>query len=222
MRAPIVEVFSSLQGEGLRLGERQIFVRFGACNLECDYCDEKKKPVAMSASELKSAVLAAAGKTVRTISWTGGEPLLFSGFLKEMMLWARRRGFENHLETNGTLPARFRTLAGLVDVVAMDVKLPSATGIRAWGAHRKFLRIAPKKTFVKIVLTEDSRESELRKALEVLAEFPGVPLMLQPSTPGGTSKTVPPKRALAFLGLARSRRENVRLTPQWHPVWGMR
>ena len=40
MKARIMEVFSSLQGEGVRLGERQIFVRFGGCNLQCDYCDE--------------------------------------------------------------------------------------------------------------------------------------------------------------------------------------
>ena len=36
----LVEVFSSLQGEGSRLGERPVFVRFGGCHRRCDYCDE--------------------------------------------------------------------------------------------------------------------------------------------------------------------------------------
>ena len=46
MTAPIVELFSSLQGEGLLVGERQVFVRFAGCNLECAYCDT---PAARSA-----------------------------------------------------------------------------------------------------------------------------------------------------------------------------
>ncbi len=37
--AYIVEVFSSIQGEGLTCGERQIFIRFAGCNLRCAYCD---------------------------------------------------------------------------------------------------------------------------------------------------------------------------------------
>ena len=41
MDAPIIEIFSSIQGEGLLIGERQIFVRFAGCNLDCTYCDTK-------------------------------------------------------------------------------------------------------------------------------------------------------------------------------------
>ena len=35
----IAEVFSTIQGEGLTCGERQVFIRFALCNLKCDYCD---------------------------------------------------------------------------------------------------------------------------------------------------------------------------------------
>ena len=35
----IKEIFTSIQGEGLYVGEKQIFVRFCKCNLACRYCD---------------------------------------------------------------------------------------------------------------------------------------------------------------------------------------
>ncbi len=42
IKAKISEIFCSIQGEGLYLGQKQIFVRFAGCNLDCDYCDESK------------------------------------------------------------------------------------------------------------------------------------------------------------------------------------
>ena len=43
IKANIVEIFSSIQGEGLYIGERHLFIRFKDCNLNCTYCDEFQK-----------------------------------------------------------------------------------------------------------------------------------------------------------------------------------
>ena len=37
--AQLIEVFSSIQGEGLLVGCRQVFLRLALCNLDCGYCD---------------------------------------------------------------------------------------------------------------------------------------------------------------------------------------
>ncbi|MEK7381867.1 MAG: 7-carboxy-7-deazaguanine synthase QueE [Elusimicrobiota bacterium] len=225
-RARMIEVFSSLQGEGLRVGERQIFVRLGGCNLHCDYCDEPDtidipSGKVESAGFVKSAIARLdRGHRHRCVSWTGGEPLLHPAFLAPLMRWVRARGLKNYLETNGTLSAAMRALAPLCDVVAMDMKLPSSTGRATWDLHRAFLEEAPRGTFVKVVLTARSTEAEWRRVLALLRGAQRrLPLVLQPATAMHGADTIPPKRCLRFESMARRVVRDVIIVPQWHHDW---
>ncbi|MHB2026283.1 MAG: 7-carboxy-7-deazaguanine synthase QueE [Elusimicrobiota bacterium] len=227
--ARVVEIFSSLQGEGVFLGQRQIFVRFGGCNLHCDYCDEPEtipmgSGTMMPISAVKSAILDLE-KTRRheSVSWTGGEPLLHRDALLTLMPWARANKLKNYLETNGAIPRAFEDVAGLCDVVAMDIKLPSATGVESWSRHLEFLKIAPEKTFVKVVLTARSSPAEWRQVIRIIQEVsPDIPLILQPATARPGTEPLPPRSAILFLRQAKALLKDVRLVPQWHPIWGLR
>ncbi len=226
--ARVVEIFSSLQGEGPRLGERQIFVRLGGCNLNCDYCDEPDtiaipSGLVRSAEYLKNEITALARtRAHRSISWTGGEPLLHPQFLLPLMRWARAQGFENHLETNGTLSAPMSALVPLCDLVAMDIKLPSATGRQTWSAHRNFLRVVPRNTFIKVVLSDRSTESEWKQVVALAKHAPTpLQLYLQPATPIGAVKPISAVRCLRFEALARRTIKEVFVRPQWHHLWSL-
>jgi len=81
----VKEIFSSIQGEGLYAGEKQLFVRFCGCNLRCDFCDtdfSREGAREFSVAELKREILSLEPQTV---SLTGGEPLLCVSFLNELL-----------------------------------------------------------------------------------------------------------------------------------------
>ena len=44
METNIIEIFSSVQGEGRYVGCRQLFVRFEGCNINCQFCDTENAP----------------------------------------------------------------------------------------------------------------------------------------------------------------------------------
>lgn len=231
MNADIIEVFSSIQGEGLFVGAKQIFVRFKKCNLRCSFCDVPGFAPAeeYEVEKLMERIgsLESSMGPHHSVSLTGGEPLLYAEFLGALIARLKERGFKVYLETNGTLPEKLSPLIDSIDIVAMDFKLPSAThGKDWWREHEEFLRIASKKkVFVKIVVTGDTKEEDIEKAAALIKAVDGkIPLIVQPvHAEEGAGEAVTSARLLALLEIAsRHALGNVRVIPQVHKMLGVR
>jgi len=225
--ARMSEIFCSIQGEGLYTGQKQVFVRFAGCNLNCDYCDEPAArsggtPIPLGRIKRTIKQLALREKAL-AVSFTGGEPLLQPAALRELALFSRSLGLAVHLETNGVHYRGLADVIGAVDVVAADIKLPGPSGPSLWREHAKFIALAPKKTFVKVVVTSATAPAEFRKAAVLAASIcRKMPFFIQPVTP--TGRLLPPlaEQLDAFYRCAAEKLDDVRIQPQLHPFWGVK
>lgn len=122
MSYAVKEMFLTLQGEGVNVGARAVFVRFAGCNLwsgrevdrasaVCRFCDTDFVGIDgvgggrfADATALADAAEGHWGpdRAARFVVLTGGEPMLQ---IDESLVEAlHARGFRIAIETNGTLP----------------------------------------------------------------------------------------------------------------------
>lgn len=223
MKGKIAEVFESFQGEGLYLGERQLFVRFFGCNLSCKFCDTKlNKFVEYSPQELLLE-LKKYNEDYHSVAFTGGEPLLQKDFLKEAAALTHSHGFKNYLETNGTLAAALEEVIDLFDIVAMDIKLPSSTSLDGfWQEHRRFLEVAKRKEiFLKMVICESTEEGDLLRAVELIkTTHHSAVLILQPNSYEDFDNLAP--KLEKFKAVATQNSITACIIAQIHKIMGLR
>ena len=267
MKVKISEIFSSIQGEGLYLGKRHIFVRFYGCNMRCAYCDtihlqgdsprtetvpfeelsidevineikltqakacdyqEILRPevsgLRMTERDVTLTLSETKGKSLiykSTVSLTGGEPLIHAEYLKLLLKELKALKLKTYLETNGTLPDALKKVIDMIDIIAMDIKLPSSTHDRSfWDEHEEFLKIAKRReVFIKIVVTGDTKKDEFEQAVRIIQGVaPTIPLVIQPVTPCGSVQKASHTKLNNFYNYASSMLENVRIIPQVHKI----
>ena len=266
-KAEIIEIFSSIQGEGIYVGQSQIFIRFARCNLNCSYCDTSaptgvrelsSRQALREISRLSRIRQSSGNKKIlvshvptgfnkqagnfEVVSLTGGEPLVQAGFLEEFLPALKKAGYKTYLETNGTLVRSLARVIKWIDIIAMDLKLPSSTGQKGrWAKHSQFLQTIfalNKKTevFVKVVVGSQTTEKDLKKAVSLVKKKESeirskikpevvIPFIIQPVCWGTGKKMkikISLKKLLKLESLAGSFLTDVRVIPQTHKILGLR
>lgn len=117
IKFPVLEIFTSVQGEGMYTGYPSVFVRVAGCNLRCVFgnsrCDtpyssfELEKPISNDIDEVVELVGNELMKNpnVKHLVITGGEPLLYKDAIKLFYSKLQQYDLTLTIETNGTLEA---------------------------------------------------------------------------------------------------------------------
>jgi len=240
--APLVELFWSVQGEGRFVGVPMAFVRTATCPIRCSYCDtpnsytaparapvqgqaDEPNPVtAQRAAGLLRGLPAAAHASPPRVSVTGGEPLVFPGFVRALGETLRPRGWRLHLETAALDPVALEHCVAEVDHLSADYKLPETLPSGSFGPqHVQCCALAARRgatVDVKIVLTPAVADASLARALDDLQPLRAdVLLVLQPVTPFGREREpLSPEALQRHVAMAQGGGFELRVLPQVHRV----
>lgn len=129
----IIEIFDSIDGEGIRTGQSATFIRLAGCNLRCTYCDTvyslfgEETPCEYTEMTIDE-ILSRVNKVYKRITLTGGEPLIHKD-CDALVTALLEMGCEVNIETNGAVSiADFLSRVPESDSLffTIDYKLPSS------------------------------------------------------------------------------------------------
>lgn len=245
------EIFSAIQGEGPFVGVRQVFVRFSGCDLRCAWCDTPDSLIRSTKCLVETKAGSRKFKTVNnpisaqsligyisklspdihhSISLTGGEPLLQSHVMSEIIPVLKKEfKIPIYLETGGHRPDKLSKVLNSIDYVSMDIKLPTSAGTDPfWSNHKEFLRTSLKskklkKIWVKIVISNKTSFSEILKATKLVKNFSlDIDIFIQPVS---KMNGIKPPNETSLLDIQAKVLEiypNVRVLPQMHRLMGQK
>ena len=219
----VTEIFLSVQGEGLHVGERTVFVRFYGCPLHCVWCDQPEALThtgvgrfeEMSPESVREAVMS--NLDVRRVCLTGGEPVIAP---RASLLWLLRElkaaGYWISIETSGA-----RVVEDLFEWIDFWTVSPKGRSAETFDGDpveaqstrlRRFLSVPPDRRQFKFVI-QDARDVE--DALGVLDAlgYDGA-VVLQPEHARGDGRAL-------FESWPWDRYPEARLIPQTHKLSGL-
>lgn len=119
----VIEIFDSIDGEGIFTGCLATFIRLSGCNMRCRYCDTEYSFTGgeeMSVDDILKAVKDIGNKH---ITITGGEPLIHKD-IAELINVLCDAGYIVNIETNGSVDVK--QFQNDNTVITMDYKTISS------------------------------------------------------------------------------------------------
>lgn len=165
----VVEIFSSINGEGTRAGQLAVFVRMQGCNLNCTYCDTKwanEADAIFHWTSTEEILELLRSMEIKNVTITGGEPLLQEKIGELLEAMAKEENLRVEIETNGSVPLQPFAEIPNGPSFTMDYKLPGS-GMEKYMLPENFAVLRAQDT-VKFVVKD---YEDLCRARDVIREY---------------------------------------------------
>lgn len=233
-RIPVLELFGpTVQGEGMVIGRKTMFVRTAGCDYRCSWCDSaftwdgsgKDDIRMMTAEEIVGELDALGGSAFDHVTISGGNPALIP-HLGELISALKERGVRTALETQGS---RWQDWFLDIDDLTLSPKPPSSGMTTDWKVLDDIVANLQGKKNSFCLKTVVFDEPDLDYASFVHLRYPSVPFYLQAGNANlqetDASRMLPylAERYEWLIGRAMVSTElrSVHVLPQLHAwVWG--
>lgn len=127
----VVEIFDSIEGEGIRSGDIVTLIRLYGCNLKCSNCDKEythdgSPRVNIPVTEIVNTIEGHALRRVAgKVTIMGGEPLLQPDTIRLVKILTNLH-YEVNVETNGSIDINPQLLDNPKVIITMDLRCPSS------------------------------------------------------------------------------------------------
>ncbi|MFX3623000.1 MAG: 7-carboxy-7-deazaguanine synthase QueE [Ectobacillus sp.] len=179
---PVLEIFGpTIQGEGMVIGQKTMFVRTAGCDYRCSWCDSaftwdgsaKGQIRQMSAEEIWNELKEIGGGCFSHVTISGGNPALLQT-LGELVALLKRNGIRTAIETQGS---KWQNWLLDIDEVTISPKPPSSGMKTDFQMLDSVIeRLQNRHISLKVVVFS---EEDFAYAKMVHQRYPGVPFYLQ-------------------------------------------
>ncbi|PEA01232.1 7-carboxy-7-deazaguanine synthase QueE [Bacillus cereus] len=179
---PVLEIFGpTIQGEGMVIGQKTMFVRTAGCDYSCAWCDSaftwdgsaKEQIRQMSPEEIFSELVQIGGENFSHITISGGNPALLKHLGALISLFIKK-GIRTAIETQGS---KWQEWLLHIDEVTISPKPPSSKMITNFDILDSIIGKLHGKNFsLKVVVFDDQ---DFIYAKKVHERYSHVPFFLQ-------------------------------------------
>lgn len=127
-RARVSEIFTSIEGEGIFVGKKTLFIRFSGCHLKCRWCDTKYALPLDSGTdyqidEIKDLIIKELQPFTYKVNFTGGEPLLQTEAVIELADFIKKQtNLKTYMESSCFDSELFSKVLPYIDICKVEFK----------------------------------------------------------------------------------------------------
>ena len=233
-KIPVLEIFGpTIQGEGMVVGRKTMFIRTAGCDYRCSWCDSaftwdgtgKDDIIQMTAEEIWEQLYEIGGDCFDHVTISGGNPALLAN-LRHFIDLAKKKKIQLALETQGS---KWQDWFMQIDDLTISPKPPSSgmkTNFTVLDEIIMKLTEANSLFSLKVVVFD---EADYEYAIQVHQRYPHVPFYLQVGNDdivNGNNDELLQKLLIKYewlidITMKTKEMNDVRVLPQLHAlVWG--